>query len=333
MADTRKANPLVSVIIPVFNAEDWIKASINSILSQTWNALEIIVINDGSTDQTLQILQSYKDERVRIFSKKQNEGIVSALNKGLELADGNFLARMDADDTSNVDRFERQVRYFQNNENIDILATAVTRFSEDTGQETVINFPNISHTSIVWESLFFCPIAHPTVMVRWTPKIKQHFKYSDKYPFCEDYHLWLSLYKKAFRFHVINEPLVRLRKHHANTESKRAELQRKSALQCVSDFISSHIEDSKSSFRKLRDVSDIEGDDFHSCFDMLLVLESYIMKEIPNVNAEEVKILCTKRLCELVVLAQEKAPKVGAVLMKKILSRGMDALLLLQSLM
>jgi len=328
-----KANPLVSVIIPVFNAEEWIKASVDSILSQTWTALEIIVINDGCTDQTLQILKNYKDERLRIFSKKQNEGIVSALNMGLELADGDFLARMDADDVSNLDRFRRQVEYFQQHENVDVLGTAVTRFSADTGKETLIDFPNISHSSIVWESLFFCPIAHPSVMVRWTSKVRQHFKYSDKYPLCEDYHLWLSLYKQAFQFHVINEPLIRLRKHRANSESQRADFQKNSALQCVSDFIGSTFQDSESSLCKLRNVSDIEADDFQLCFDMLLALESYIVKEIPTVNGEEVNTLCTKRLCELVALAQEKAPKIGAMLMKKILSRGMDALLVLQSLM
>ena len=107
-------NPLVSVVMPVYNAQKYLNKAIDSILAQTYKDFEFIIINDGSTDNSLQIIKKYqkKDKRI-IVKNKKNKGIVAALNDGIKLSRGKYLARMDADDISLPSRFEVQVNFME----------------------------------------------------------------------------------------------------------------------------------------------------------------------------------------------------------------------------
>lgn len=115
--------PLVSVIMPVFNGQDYVKDAIDSILSQEFKDFECIIINDGSTDHTQPILTSYRDRRIKIISHKHNQGIVPSLNDGINISSGTYIARMDADDISDPKRLSIQVKFLDNNPRVAVVGT------------------------------------------------------------------------------------------------------------------------------------------------------------------------------------------------------------------
>src|ERR1700761_204383 len=124
--------PLVSVLMPVFNAQRYVAAAVNSILDQTLGDFELIIVDDGSTDQSTAILRRLagRDGRIRLISRP-NTGYVVALNEALDAARGEFLARMDADDVSLPQRFEKQVQFLQENPDFVLVGTHVTTMDAD----------------------------------------------------------------------------------------------------------------------------------------------------------------------------------------------------------
>lgn len=126
-------NKLVSVIIPVFNVEKYVQEAIQSIQNQTYTNLEIIVIDDGSTDSTYKLLyeMAKKDKRIKLYKNEHNLKIVKTLNRALKLAKGHYIARMDGDDISALDRIEKQVNFLENNSNYDLVGCSVKSIDED----------------------------------------------------------------------------------------------------------------------------------------------------------------------------------------------------------
>jgi glycosyltransferase involved in cell wall biosynthesis len=120
--------PLISIIMPVFNGEKYLHKAIKSILSQTLDDFEFLIINDGSTDNTRNIIESYKDERIRLIDNEINLGLASSLNRGISLSRGVYIARMDADDVSFPERFKRQVEHLQAHPEIDLLGCRAVVF-------------------------------------------------------------------------------------------------------------------------------------------------------------------------------------------------------------
>ncbi len=123
--------PKISVVLPVYNSEKYIAEAVQSILDQTFTDFELLIINDASTDGTLQILESFKDDRLKIINNPTNLKVVKSLNKGLELAQGEFIARMDADDIAYPQRFEKQIAYFKKYPQVDVCGTWVQAFGDD----------------------------------------------------------------------------------------------------------------------------------------------------------------------------------------------------------
>ena len=113
----------LSVILPVYNAQNYIREAIDSILSQTYKDFELIVINDGSTDESVKIIQSYTDKRIVFVNNTQNVGLIKTLNIGLKLAKGKFIARMDADDIALPERFQLQLNKFESNKNLIVVSS------------------------------------------------------------------------------------------------------------------------------------------------------------------------------------------------------------------
>ncbi len=120
--------PLISVVMPVYNSEKYLEEAINSILNQTFTDFEFIILNDGSTDKTEDIILSYSDSRILYIKNKTNLQIVKTLNKGIELASGKYIARMDSDDISSPERFEKLIEFMENNHEIDICSTWLETF-------------------------------------------------------------------------------------------------------------------------------------------------------------------------------------------------------------
>lgn len=204
--------PLISIILPVYNSEKYIYAAVQSMLDQTFTDFELIVINDASTDGTLDILRNFNDPRIRLINNETNLKVVKCLNRGIDLAKGEFIARMDADDISYPQRLEKQLAYLQSHPDIDLCATWVKVF----GADDFIHYPYEDHELIKTELLFLNIIRHPTIMFRRKPFIENKVYYNELYINCEDYGLWVELIDRL-KFATLQEVLLEYRIHEKNT--------------------------------------------------------------------------------------------------------------------
>ncbi|QWD91101.1 glycosyltransferase [Polynucleobacter sp. MWH-Braz-FAM2G] len=204
---------MISVILPVFNSVKYILASVNSILNQSFSDFELIIIDDGSTDGSYEILTSISDPRIRLVRNEKNIGLVDSLNLGLQLAKGVYIARMDHDDISLPLRLEKQFRFLSSNSNIGVLGTGYQLIDQLGRRGHVYQQPS-SHEEIAWAMSFLCPIAHPTVMFR-SSIIWNEPAYLKLASYAEDYELWERLSLK-YNFANLPEPLLLLRKHERN---------------------------------------------------------------------------------------------------------------------
>lgn len=196
--------PVVDIVLPVYNEENSIAQYLDSIASQTYSNLRILVINDGSTDNTGKVVETYPDKRIVHIELPENKGIAFALNIGLKYSTAPFVARMDADDIMVGDRIEKQLRFFKENPEVDILGSSMYRKVDGNWIAHSGVLP-ITHEEIKTSMFFFNPMAHPTVMIRG--KVAHSFEYDGRYIRCEDYEAWTRLIKH-FRFANMDTPLV-----------------------------------------------------------------------------------------------------------------------------
>ena len=210
-------NPTISVVMPVYNAEQYLDQAIRSILNQTFNDFEFIIINDGSLDSSLAIIRKYESYDKRIFIiDKDNGGIVEALNDGLSIAKGKFIARMDSDDIAYSNRFEEQIKVFGDNPEIDLVYTG-TRLIDKNGDMVCDSWrPNLDKTLLNLEINTFVP--HPTVMFKKDTILKLG-GYTKKRPLAEDLDLWLRMLNNGCKFFYLKSNLLYYR---LNPNSMRA---------------------------------------------------------------------------------------------------------------
>lgn len=196
--------------MPVYNCESYIVAAIDSILNQTLTAFELIIVDDCSTDKTIEIVSNYKDERINFIQKKIKSGLVASLNMGINLSRGKYIARMDGDDISHLTRLEKQVNYLDQHSKIDLCGTAYQLIDS----QTIVSFP-ICHDDIKIGMLEYCPLAHPTVMLKKSFIDNNNLRYLNEFECAEDYELWtrcVSLGK------INNMPDVLLSYRHHNNQ-------------------------------------------------------------------------------------------------------------------
>ncbi len=202
--------PLISVILPVYNAELYIAASITSILNQTFGDFELLLYDDGSTDLTHEIISSFNDPRIVYTRFAKNSGYLPLLNKGLLASRGKYIARMDADDIATQNRFQEQVDYLENNPDVGICGSWIEFIGAKTGiVELPVSFEDIQH------ALFFgCPINHPTVMMRKDLLRKFNLSYNQQFYFAED-HFFFSQASHCFKLVNLPKVLLQYRIHHS----------------------------------------------------------------------------------------------------------------------
>jgi len=200
----KNAIPAISVVMPVYNAEKYIKESIESVLNQTFNDFELIIIDDSSNDSSILIAESFKDPRIKII--KNRHDFIDSLNKGFSAAKGKFIARMDADDIMLPERLEDQYDFMISNPNIDICGS----WAECFGLRTDVMRSVTEHEQIISHLLFENPMIHPSVMIRNEvfKKNKIAYKY---YPYAEDYKLWIDCAEANCKFAVIPKILLKYR--------------------------------------------------------------------------------------------------------------------------
>lgn len=206
---------LVSVVLPAYNAELYLKEAIDSVLAQTFTDFELIVLNDGSVDKTEEIILSYSDSRIVYVKNEQNLGLIGTLNKGMSLARGEYIARMDADDICLPERFKKQVDFLKKNSEIDLVGTNAIKINNKGEKIGIISMPETDH-DIKMMLFIQSSFIHPSVMGR--ADVFRNFEYEKEFYRVEDYVLWIKMSQNS-KFYNINEPLLKYR-HLDNSESK-----------------------------------------------------------------------------------------------------------------
>ena len=201
--------PKISVIMPAYNAEQYIGEAMDSILGQTFGDFEFIILNDCSTDGTEEIILSYDDPRIVYLKNENNLGVAATLNRGLEMARGEYIARMDADDISLPQRFEKQIAYLDAHPEVAVLGTAVETFGD---RNQTIGFSQTNEKLKV-DLLFGSCFAHPSVIMR-TAIIRSLGGYDREYEGLEDYDLWCRVSEKH-ALATLSQVLLRYRVHPA----------------------------------------------------------------------------------------------------------------------
>lgn len=204
----KKYSPKISVILPVFNGMPYLPLAINSILNQTYKNLEVIVINDGSTDDSSKYLRTINDKRIKIITNKSNLGLASSLNTALKNAKGEFVARMDSDDISHKMRIKKQLAFLIENDQIDLCGSWVDVINVKS-QKIGLKKTPLTHKKIMEALDWYSPIIHPTFFAR-----REFYKslngYRQAFEFAEDYDL-LIRGKKNNKYANIPEALLSFR--------------------------------------------------------------------------------------------------------------------------
>jgi glycosyltransferase involved in cell wall biosynthesis len=180
-------SPKLSIVMGVFNASATVASAIQSILDQTFTDFELIVIDDGSSDNTLEIIKGFEDERIRVFNNDHNLGLAATLNFGINNAVGEFVGRMDADDLSLPDRFSAQLDFLTKHPRVGVVGGWVR--TKQTGK--VWESPT-QHEQIKATLLFNNPIFHPTVVFRKEILTTEN-QYNQKLKYAQDYEFWNRL--------------------------------------------------------------------------------------------------------------------------------------------
>lgn len=199
--------PLVSVLLPVYNGAATIGVCITSILRQTYQNLELVVVNDGSTDNTHEVIASFDDARVIEVALGRNSGIAAALNAGLARCRGELIARIDCDDLCVPERIEKQVAFLDRHLEVGICGAYQTIFG---GYHDGLNAPPTTHEAILVNLLFGPTMLHPTVMMRASLVNTLGNAYNPDFYLCEDYELWVRAARHT-RLANIPEPLCSYR--------------------------------------------------------------------------------------------------------------------------
>lgn len=225
--------PKISVLMPAYNSEPYIAQAIESILGQTYGDFEFIIINDGSTDGTADVVRQYHDKRIRFIDNKKNQGLIAVLNQGLDLCRGEYVARMDSDDISLPTRFERQVAYMDANPDVGILGTAGQNF----GANNDVSFsPEIVDAIELLKNVGFY---HPSVFMRKSVLDKYNLRYDPNYYLVEDHELWARALRVT-KLRNLPEVLIKYRVHAASVSNANSELQENNkgiVRQGILDFI------------------------------------------------------------------------------------------------
>lgn len=207
--------PKVTVLMPVYNCELYIREAIDSILNQTFKDFEFLIIDDASSDGTVSIIQSYIDSRIQFIEKPLNTGYTNSLNLGLQIAKGKYIARMDGDDISLPERFAKQITFLEANQDIIVCGS----WYAIIGSDTIVKLPE-HHDAIKLAFLKGNCMAHPSVMMR--KKLLNEFPivYDPSKEPAEDYDLWVRLALQGSLLHNLQEVLLDYRIHNTQVSKK-----------------------------------------------------------------------------------------------------------------
>jgi glycosyltransferase involved in cell wall biosynthesis len=239
-------SPKITVLMAVYNGSRFLHDSIRSIINQTFNDFEFLIVNDGSTDDSLSIIKSFHDSRIRVISNVENIGLTKSLNIGLKASRGTYIARMDADDISLSDRLALQYKYLNANPNITLLGGGA-HFIDENNRVRKTKLRLLDHYSIFFFCFFNCPFIHSSVMFR-RKCLDTVGLYDESYKYAQDYQLW-SRWVNHFKVGNLKDVIVKWRNTGTSITSTRREKQARFARRISVNFYRTqltgidHIED------------------------------------------------------------------------------------------
>ena len=217
--------PLVSVLFPCYNAAEFQVQSLESILNQTYRNLEIIIIDDGSTDNTVDIVKKYADQdpRIRFYQNPENRKLIFTLNRGIEIASGKYIARMDSDDISFPERIEKLVAVLEDSPEVD-FASSGFYIIDTKGKIIYTSVPKaLTGKPLKFVSFFSTPLLHPGLLIR--SELLKTAGFSSEYIHCEDYELFSRLVMNGRVARNISKPLIYYRANPASVSNQYEHIQ------------------------------------------------------------------------------------------------------------
>ncbi len=213
----------ISIVMPVYNSEAYLSESIESVLKQSYDNFELLIIDDGSTDRSSEIIQSYYDNRIKVFRNTHN--LVGALNKGLSEASGKYIARMDADDIMHTDRLKIQYSIMEEAPEITVCGTWMTLFGEKIRPGTASKGISGLIQSPLIQFIKGNIISHPTTIIRRNFLLDHKLRY-ESYGCAEDYKLWFEIAKRKGVFYIESQSLLYYRVSETQVSQSQHEKQR-----------------------------------------------------------------------------------------------------------
>lgn len=294
--------PLISVLLPVYNAEAFLDRAIQSILNQTLKDYEFIILDDGSIDMSGTILEKYK--KIAQIYYLQHQPLYKVLNFGIEIAQGKYIARMDADDIAYPDRFYKQISLLESNMNIGIVGGDVLLID---ACERVYGRLGLQNKPLViqWEKLVRNPFIHPTVMIR-ASLLREHNLCYQSFPYAEDYGLWSLILQFSNGFNL-SEPLLMYRIHGKNVSLSHQQMQFYNHCQIsfktiINEFPSYRISMGdvenlvKVMFANLYEYPWLKDERRSACQVYLKILDMFCQKYYGQQEIQDVKKLAVSRL-------------------------------------
>lgn len=221
-------NPFVSVLMPVYTAEQYVSDAIKSILNQTYKHFEFIIIDDCSIDSTLEIIQYFrkKDKRIILIKNSKNIGVTKSLNRGLRRARGKYVLRMDSDDWSYSNRIECQVKLMENHPNVVVSGSYIEVCDAELKTKYLRKYHCDDET--IRKHLFrYSPFAHPATI--WNARVLKKERYDDRIKICQDYELYFRVGNLG-QFMNLDKPLLKLRIHDQSVSLTKSDLQSKATV-------------------------------------------------------------------------------------------------------
>ena len=224
-------NPKISVIMSVYNGGEFIRETIESVLNQTYKNFEFLITDNASTDDTVEIIKSYRDSRIKLFVNEENKGYVWNLNQMIKIARGEYIAKQDADDISLPKRFELQVKFLDANQDIAVCGTYARIFGHKKGRMRGELSDNKIRTGMLFEN----QMVNSSTMIKKSILESENYFFDVSYLPTEDYKFWCEIQKK-YKIENIPYYLVKYRTHNNNYGSQKKELQQKNIMRVQNEM-------------------------------------------------------------------------------------------------
>lgn len=243
-------SPQISVLMPVYNAQQYLYDTITSILQQTCGDFELLIIDDASTDDSMKIIKDFEDKRIKYYKNEHNLGISATRNKLMDLAQGEYWAIIDNDDICLPERFAKQVKFLDENKDISVVGSWTELFCKDKPKGIWGSLKKIiRNLGWVWcqpskpniyNALHGCPVMHPSSMIRKADLLKHNLRYDGTLTPAEDFDLWAEAMMKGLKLANLQEVLFKYNLH-GNNFSITSKKQQKKSDRLIKDKIKKHL--------------------------------------------------------------------------------------------